>query len=57
MKNKIQAPDSVCAGGEKGRATQSHAAGNMSSGTKAKIHAQSDRIIGHTFHSYPKEKK
>lgn len=36
----------------KGRATQAHARGQISSGERARIHAQSDRAIGHTFHSH-----
>jgi hypothetical protein len=54
--DKIQHP-AIKAGAEKGRATQQHAAGKLDSGTKSVIHSQSDRVIGHNFHSYPKETK
>lgn len=40
------------AGGNKGRATQQHARGTMTSGEKAKTHSQADRQLGHTFHSH-----
>lgn len=40
------------AGLAKGRATQAHAQGKISTGEKSKIHAQADRAIGHTFHSH-----
>lgn len=40
------------AGGNKGRATQQHRRGTMTSGKKARTHAESDRTLGHTFHSY-----
>jgi hypothetical protein len=40
------------AGAAKGRATQAHARGKISSGERARIHAQADRAIGHTFHSH-----
>jgi len=56
MEDKISMPDSVKAGADKGRATQSHAAGKMSSGKKAAIHAQANRVIGHTFHSIKESK-
>lgn len=39
------------AGLVKGRATQAHAKGKISTGELARIHAQSNRAIGHTFHS------
>jgi hypothetical protein len=55
-KQKIHST-AIKAGGDKGRATQQHAAGNMTSGNKAVIHAQADRVIGHNFHSYPKDTK
>jgi hypothetical protein len=44
--------DRMKAGGNKGRATQQHKRGTMSSGTKAKVQQQSDRALGHTFHSH-----
>ena len=38
-------------GADKGRATQQHARGTMDSGKKARIHAQSNRALGYTFHT------
>lgn len=49
----IAAPiDPRAQGLAKGRATQAHAKGKMSTGEKVRIHAQADRAIGHTFHSH-----
>jgi len=53
---KNSTPDPRKAGGDKGRATQSHAAGNMTSGKKAVVHSQANRDIGHTFHSIKESK-
>jgi hypothetical protein len=39
------------AGGNKGRATQQHSRGTMSSGKRAAEHAKANRALGHTFHS------
>lgn len=36
----------------KGRATQAYEKGKISTGQRAKIHSESDRAIGHTFHSH-----
>ena len=44
--------DRMAAGGNKGRATQQHRRGTMTSGQKARVHSQSDRALGHTFHSH-----
>lgn len=40
------------AGGNKGRATQQHRRGTMTSGRKARTHAEADRALGHSFHSH-----
>lgn len=40
------------AGLEKGRATQAHSKGKISSGELAATHARANRAIGHTFHSH-----
>lgn len=49
----IAAPvvDNRAHGLAKGRATQAHAKGKISTGELAKVHAQANRAIGHTFHS------
>jgi hypothetical protein len=43
--------DRMKAGADKGRATQQHARGTMSSGKRAAEHAKANRALGHTFHS------
>jgi hypothetical protein len=51
---KYAVNDKSHAGLAKGRATQQHARGSISTGEKAAIHAKANRVIGHTFHSIKK---
>lgn len=48
--------DNRAQGLAKGRATQAHAKGKISTGEMAKVHAQANRAIGHTFHSIKAKK-
>lgn len=53
---KYPVNDKSHAGLAKGRAAQQYARGNLSSGQKASIDAKANRVIGHTFHTFPKAK-
>lgn len=53
---KYPVNDKSHAGLAKGRAAQMYARGKLSGGQKAAIDAKANRVIGHTFHSFPKAK-